>query len=174
VSDALDCALELEARLAEAKAVEQRHRACAHRDDVAQDPADACRRSLERLDRGGVVVALDLEGDRLAVTEIDHARVLAGTLEDALACGGQTLQEKRGVLVAAMLRPEQREDRELEAIRVAAEQLADTLQLPVGQPEGPVERLFRDRRQSLESSWGTRRSVPSFSQVVGFVRFPSR
>jgi len=173
VSDALDGALELEARLAEAKPVEQRHRARSHRDDVAQDPADAGRRPLERLDRGGVVVALDLEDDRLAVTEIDHARVLAGALEDALARSGQTPQEKRGVLVAAMLRPEQREDRELEAIRVAAEQLADTLQLPVGQPEGPVERLFRDRRQSLESSWGTRRPVSSFSQVVGVVRFSS-
>ena len=78
------------------------------------------------------------------------------------------------MLVAAMLRPEQREDRELEAVRIAAEQLADTLQLPVGQPEGPVERLFRDRRQSLESSWGTRRPVSSFSQVVGVVRFSSR
>ena len=75
------------------------------------------------------------------------------------------------MLVAAMLRPEQREDRELEAVRIAAEQLADALQLPVGQPEGPVQRLFRDRRQRFESSWGTRRSVSSFSQVVGVVRF---
>ena len=78
------------------------------------------------------------------------------------------------MLVAAVLRPEEREDGELEVVRVAVEQGPDTLQLPVGQPEGPVERLFRDRRQSLESSWGTRRPVSSFSQVVGVVRFSSR
>jgi len=52
------------------------------------------------------------------------------------------------VLVAAVLRPEEREDRELEAVRVALEEAADTFQLPVGEAEGPVQRLFRDCRQS--------------------------
>ncbi len=51
------------------------------------------------------------------------------------------------MLVAAVLRPEQREDRELEVVRVALQQLPDSLELPVGQAEGPVERLFRDRSQ---------------------------
>jgi hypothetical protein len=51
------------------------------------------------------------------------------------------------VLVAAVLRPEQREDGELEVVRVALEPLPDSLELPVGQTEGPMERLFGDRGQ---------------------------
>ena len=135
-------------RRAEAEPVEQRDRPRAHRDDVAEDAADARRRSLERLDRGRVVVALDLERDRLALAEVDHAGVLARPLQHAVAVGGQAAQQRRRVLVPAVLGPEQREDRELEVVRVALEQPADTLQLPVGQPEGAVERLFCDRRQS--------------------------
>ena len=50
VADPRDCALEHPARLAEAEAVEQRYRARAHRDDVAQDPADPGCGALERLD----------------------------------------------------------------------------------------------------------------------------
>ena len=52
------------------------------------------------------------------------------------------------MLVAAVLRPEQREDGELEVVRLALHQLPDTVELPVGQPEGTVERLFRDLRQA--------------------------
>jgi hypothetical protein len=51
------------------------------------------------------------------------------------------------VLVTAVLRPQEREDGELEVVRVALQQLPDSLELPVGQTEGPVERLFRDRSQ---------------------------
>jgi hypothetical protein len=39
-------------------------------------------------------------------------------------------------------------------IRVPIEQLADSIQLPVGEPEGTVERLFRDARQVPQSSRG--------------------
>jgi hypothetical protein len=59
------------------------------------------------------------------------------------------------MLVAAVLRPEQREDGELEVFRVAAEQLADVVELLVGQPQRTVERLFRrDLRQGQESTRG--------------------
>ena len=125
VPDAGDRPLERPVRRAEAQPVEQGHRPGAHRDDVAQDPADAGRRALERLDRGRVVVRLDLERDRLALAEVDHAGVLARPLQHALAGARQPLQERRGVLVAAVLRPEEGEDRELEVVRVAVEQLAD-------------------------------------------------
>jgi hypothetical protein len=50
------------------------------------------------------------------------------------------------VLVAAVLRPEQREDRELEIVRGPPEQLSDTVELPVREAEAAVER-FRDRAQ---------------------------
>jgi hypothetical protein len=55
------------------------------------------------------------------------------------------------VLVAAVLRPEQREHRQLEVVRVAVEQGADTVELAVGQPEGAVER-FRDEAQGSSVS----------------------
>jgi hypothetical protein len=58
------------------------------------------------------------------------------------------------VLVPAVLRPEQREDRELEVVRVAPEQLADTVELLVREAESAMERLFGDPRQVPESSRG--------------------
>jgi hypothetical protein len=51
------------------------------------------------------------------------------------------------VLVAAVLRPEQGEDRELEVVRSATEQLLDTIELSVRETEGAVERLLDDRAQ---------------------------
>jgi hypothetical protein len=94
-----------------------------------------------------VVVALDLERDRLSVAEIEDAGVLARPLQDTIAAARQPSQEKRGVLVTAVLRPEEREDGELEVVRVPLEQRPDTVELPVRQAEGAVERLFRDAGQ---------------------------
>jgi hypothetical protein len=54
------------------------------------------------------------------------------------------------MLVAAVLRPQQREDRELEVVRLAREQFADSVELPVGKTERPVERLIEDPRQRVE------------------------
>ena len=99
-------------------------------------------------------MALDLERNRLAVAEVDDARVLARALEDAWRVGREALQEECGVLVAAVLRPEEREDGELEVVRLALEQLLDTVEFPIGQAEGAVERLFGDPRQRVESSPG--------------------
>ena len=142
-----DRPVELPAWLAEAEAVEQRHRPGAHRDDVAEDAADPGGSALEGLDRRRVVVALDLEGDRLAVAEVEHARVLARPLQNARAGGRQALEQQRRVLVAAVLRPQQREDGELELVRLALQQFLDTGELPVGEAEGAMERLFGDRGQ---------------------------
>ncbi len=65
------------------------------------------------------------------------------------------------MLVAAVLRPEEGEDRELEVVRTAAEELVDAVELLVGQPQRTVERLFRrDLRQGQESTRG-RRQVPA-------------
>jgi hypothetical protein len=46
-----------------------------------------------------------------------------------------------------MLRPEKREHRQLEVVRRAAEQLADTVELSVGETERAVERLVGDGSQ---------------------------
>ena len=103
-----------------------------------------------------MVVALDLEGDRLAVAEVEHAGVLARALEHALALAREPPEQEGRVLVAAVLRPEQREHRELEVVRVAPHQLADTVELPVRETERPVER-FRDLRQGAIVREGRRR-----------------
>jgi len=139
-------------RRAEPQTVEERDRPRAHGDDVAEDPADPGRSALERLDRGGMVVRLDLECDREPVAEVEDARVLAGALKDPLARRREAAQEPRGVLVAAVLRPEKREDGELEMVRVAPEKLPDSIRLPVGETEGAMERLFRYLRQVIQSS----------------------
>ncbi|HEY2310955.1 MAG TPA: hypothetical protein VGH46_07565 [Gaiellaceae bacterium] len=55
------------------------------------------------------------------------------------------------MLVAAVLRPEEREDRELEVVRVAAEQIPDTVRFPVSQTKGAVEGLMGGQlRQVIE------------------------
>jgi hypothetical protein len=101
-----------------------------------------------------MVVRLDLERDRRPVAEVEDARVLARPLEDALACRRQPFEERRRVLVAAVLRPEEGEDRELEIVRFASEQISDTGRFPVGQTECAVERLGGDLRQVIQSNCG--------------------
>src|SRR5919199_6311807 len=97
-----------------------------------------------------MVVRLDLEGDRLAVAEVNHSGVFSGALQDTRAGSRESFEEGRGMLVAAVLRPQQREDRELEVIRFPLEQFADARELLVGETERPVERLFEDPRQRIE------------------------
>jgi hypothetical protein len=99
-----------------------------------------------------VVVALDLERDSLAVAEVYDPCVLAGSLENARRVGREAAEQRRRVLVRAVLRPEEREDRELKMVRLAPEQFADSVELPVGEAEGAMERLFCDPRQGSESS----------------------
>jgi hypothetical protein len=154
VADSRDGPLEVEVGLAEPEPVEERDRPGTHRDHVAQDPADARRRTLERLDRGWVVVRLDLERDRSPVAEVEDSGVLARPLQHALAGRRQPLQQQCGVLVAAVLRPEQREDAKLEVVRVAAEQVPDTVRFPVRETEGSVQRLGSDLRQVIQCNRG--------------------
>jgi hypothetical protein len=99
-----------------------------------------------------MVVALDLERDPEPLADLDHAGVFAGPLQDTLARGGQPLEERRRMFVATVLGPKQREDRELEVIWLPAEQVADPVKLAVRQPKGAMKRLFRYRRQRIESS----------------------
>ena len=157
MADAADRPREVVVRRAEAEPVEQRDRPRTHRRDVPQDPADAGRRALERLDGGRVVVALDLERDGQPVTEIEDARVLTRPLQHAVAGARQALQQQRRMLVAAMLRPEEREHRQLEVVRLAVGQLADTVELPVCEAEQTMEGLFGDGSQNAQSSQRPRR-----------------
>jgi hypothetical protein len=67
------------------------------------------------------------------------------------------------VFVAAVLGPEQGKDRKLEVVGVATEQLADAVELLVGQPQRTVERLFRsDLRQGQQCTEGGRQAPATF------------
>ena len=83
-------------RIAESEGVENGDGAGAHREDVAEDAADAGRRALGRLDRARMIVGFDLERNRQAVADRDHPGVLARTGDDAVggrACG-QGLEQR--------------------------------------------------------------------------------
>ena len=137
----------------EADRVEQRDRPRAHRDDVAEDPTDTSRGALEGFDRRGVVVALDLEGKREPAPHVDDAGVLAGSLQHVLPIGRKAAQQAGRVLVAAVLRPQQREDRELEVVWRALEPRLDRLELVVGQPERSMEWLLERGGQPRRFDW---------------------
>ena len=140
--------------LAEAQRVHDRDRASAHGQDVAHDAADARRGALVRLDIGRVVVRLDLEGDRPALTRVDHTRVLAHADKQrvGLRCLlAELLQVHFGRLVRAVLAPHHAVDRELGTGRAPAEDLADLQVLLVGQAEFLRRlRLLRSRLRVLD------------------------
>src|SRR5439155_22790476 len=76
-------------------------------------------RTLIGLDERGVVVALHLEDRGLAVTDVDHARVLTGPADDPRPRGGEPPEPLPRRLVGAMLAPHHREDAELREVRRA-------------------------------------------------------
>src|SRR5262249_30234009 len=60
---------------AEAECIENRDGTRAHRENVAHDAADTCRRPLIRLDRARMIVGFHLQGEREAVPDIHDARI---------------------------------------------------------------------------------------------------
>ena len=159
--------------LAEAQRVEDRDRPRAEREDVAEDPADPGRRPLEGLDRARVVVGLDLEGDRVAVADVDGAGVLARPHHHPLALGRQPPQQLARVLVGAVLGPEQAEHRQLDVVRLAPQLLDDQLVLGVGQAELAVLRSVIHgharalRRSGLEDPQPVGRAGQRVDRVLG-------
>ena len=69
------------------------------------------------------------------------------------------------MLVTAVLRPEQREDRQLEVVRLAREQLDDALQFPVGQSERAVNGLIGDLGQVVQCRREARRRRARLEEV---------
>ena len=95
----------------EAEWIHDRERAGAHREDVADDAADAGRGALIGLDIGRMIMALDLEGDGPAVADVDDAGVLADADEQHI--GLRLLLAELGEvhlarLVGAVLAPHHR------------------------------------------------------------------
>ncbi len=151
--------------LAEAQRVEHRDGPRPQGEYVAEDPADPRRRPLEGLHRAGMVVGLDLEGDRVAAAYVDRAGVLAGSHHHPLTLRGQPPQQLSRVLVGAVLGPQQREHRQLDAVRLARQHLADPLVLVLRKTEinrpPPPQLCVRGRRGSCNFAlrFGERRGV---------------
>src|SRR3546814_3723732 len=87
---------------AEAQRGEVGDRPRAHGEHVAQDAADAGRRTLVRLDEARVVVALDLEDGGQAVADVDDAGILARALNHPRTLGGQRSEEHTSELQSLM------------------------------------------------------------------------
>ena len=150
---------------AETQRVHERDRPGPHREDVADDPADAGRRALVGLHRGRMVVTLDPHGDRDAVADVDDPRALTRPDEDPRRLGREAPEVGSGRLVRAVLRPHHRVHRQLEVGRLATELVDHPGELVVGHAELPVQGGLRHSRRDY-------RRAPS---VPGpFVRRPRR
>ena len=145
---------------AEPQLVHHRDRARAHRHDVPHDPSDAGGRALVGLDEARVVVALDLERHRPAVTDVHDAGVLPHARQQVLAhlVGGllaELAQVQLGRLVRAVLGPHHRVHRQLGRGGAAAQQVDDALVLVLLQAQlGPGQRDIRGRGRALDGVIG--------------------
>src|SRR5690606_37371743 len=134
--------------LAEAQRVHDGDRAGAHRDDVADDAADAGRGALLGLHERGMVVGLDLEGHREVLVDGDHAGVLADAGEQARGLRvllAELPQVDLAGLVRAVLGPHDRVHGQLGLGGAAAEDLPDPGVLVLGQAELGVRLLLVGR-----------------------------
>ena len=91
--------------MSETQGIHCRDRARAHRENVAQNAADAGCRALKRFDKRRVIVRFDLECDAPIVADVHDARVFARWNNNAFACRGQSFQMIARRFLTAMLRP---------------------------------------------------------------------
>ena len=164
---------------AEAQRVQQRDRPRAHREDVAEDAADAGGGALKRLDERGMVVRFDLEDGREAVADVDDAGVLAGPLQHLRTLGRQLLQMHARALVAAVLAPHHREDAELGEVRLAAEERRRCARIRPASDRGvrgPCESIMRRRARPRDRPTCSelRRRTAEHDQAVGAAQRAAR
>ena len=130
---------------AKPQCVHHRDGPSAHRNDVADDSANAGRGTLEGLDVGGVVVALNLERDRPTFADVDNTRVLAHSDHEVLRhLGCDFLTELAKVnlrrFIRAVFRPHHGIHRQFAARRTTPKDVANLLILVRLEAE-QVERL---------------------------------
>ena len=114
---------------AEADGIHHGDRPRTHREDVAQNAANACGRALERFNKAGVVVRFNLERHAIAAADVDDARVLAGAEQHVFRFRRQLLQMHTRTLIGAVLAPHDAENTELRNRRSAAKQGDDLVVL---------------------------------------------
>ena len=110
---------------AEAQRIEHRNRTRAHRENVAQDSADAGGRSLERLDVTRMIVRFDFERGDKAVADVHDAGIFARTLHHEFAARRQALQMHFARFVRAVLAPHHAENAEFGDVGIAPEDFLD-------------------------------------------------
>ena len=79
---------------AETQRIQCCNRPCAHCEHIAQNTTDTGSRTLIGFDIGWMVVALHFEDASQAITNINHAGIFAGALNDPRRFGWQALQMK--------------------------------------------------------------------------------
>src|SRR5688572_23583754 len=104
---------------AKSKRVHRGYRPGAHGEDIAEDPSDAGRGALERLDETWVIVRFDLERYAPVVTDIDHTGIFTWRNNDARTGRRQPLQMYAGRFIRAVLRPHDAEHTELRDVGLA-------------------------------------------------------
>ena len=115
-------------QLAKAQGVDRAHRARAHGENIADNPAHTCGRPLEWLHRAGMIMALDLERNRQIIANIENARIfLAGSYQHAGGFHRKPLEQRTCVFVRAMLAPHHTENAQLREIRFATDDLLNAL-----------------------------------------------
>lgn len=115
---------------AEAELVGDPDRARPHGEDVPRDSADTRGRALVGLYVAGVVVGLDLEGDRPAVPDVDDTGLLADTGQQGATWGvlaefAEPAQVNLARLVGTVLRPHDGVHRQLTAGGAPTQNLSD-------------------------------------------------
>ncbi len=110
---------------AEANGIHHRDRPRAHREDVAKNAANAGCRTLEGLDKAGMVVGFNFKGNGESIADIDDAGILARPLQHALAFSRQLLQVNPRTLVGAMFAPHHTEDAQFGKARLTPKQAQD-------------------------------------------------
>ena len=106
--------------LAEAQRVQVGNRTRAHGKHIAHNAAHTRGRALIGFDEGGVIMAFHFENCRVAVTDIDHTGIFAGSLNDLRAVDGKFLQPFTRRFIRTMLRPHDGKNAQFGKVRLAA------------------------------------------------------
>ena len=112
---------------AETQRVQQRDRAGSHGEDVPQNSADPGGSPLKGLHRRWVVVALNLEGQAMAIPQIDHTGVLTRPHQNPRAFRWKPTQQWPGIAVAAVFGPHHSEHPQLGTVGLPSKPSTDLL-----------------------------------------------
>ena len=108
----------------------------AHGENVAQNAANAGGGALKRLNKAGMVVRFDFEGNGVIAADINDSGIFSRPLQHQLAASGQLAEMNARAFVGAMLAPHHAEDAELSVGGLAAEQRDNFLVFRPGQLMG--------------------------------------